>query len=195
MFEIGAPISASPRITYCSREDPAEVPPKMFFVFFAVVSFIIIISSFLNIALHLGFKKLRSESDVIIIGICGAVIITFIFTLVTAVFQYLYKVNGNSGICAVFKYIITSFSIVYTLVKATYLFHFAYIMYRSYKLLPYRENSKNGLYIYIVFNVIVSTICTVLVIVIDLLHDRTVFAMHNGYCADFSVSLECHAKF
>ena len=151
----------------------------MFFVFFAVVSFIIIITSFLNIALHLAFKELRSESGIIIIGICGTVIITFICTLVTAVFQYLYKVNRNSGICAVFKYIMTSFSIVYTLVKATYLFHFAYIMYRSYRLRPYKESNKNRLYIYIVFNVIVSTICTVLAIVIDLLHDSTLSICHG----------------
>ena len=124
-------------------------------------------------------------SGIIIIGICSTVIITFICTLITAVFQYLHRVHGNSGICAVFKYIITSFSIMYTLLKATYLFHFAYLMYRTYNRRSYKENDKKLLYIYSLFNVIVGVICTVLVIVIDLFHERTVFALYNGYCADF----------
>ena len=120
----------------------------------------------------------------IIVGICGTAIIVFLCVTITAVFQYLYRVNENPAICAVFKYIITYFVIIYAILKVTYLFHFAYLMYRTYTQRPFQE-SKTLLYFYDMVTAIAGTICTVLVIVIDLLHERTVFAMHNGYCAEF----------
>ena len=127
---------------------------------------------------------MRSVLGMIIIGICGTIIIIFLCTIVTTVFQYLHRVNGNSAICVVFKYVITSFTIIYTMLKATYLFHFASLMYRTYTHRSHMETNKK-LYIYSVFNAVAGTACTVLVIIIDLLHERTVFATYDGYCADF----------
>ena len=71
------------------------------------------------------------------------------------------------------------------MLKATYLFHFASLMYKTYTHCPHMEKNKKLLYIYSVFNAVAGTVCTVLVIIIDLLHERTVFAMYDGYCADF----------
>ena len=120
----------------------------------------------------------------IIVGICGTAIIAILCVTITAVFQYLYRVNGNPAICAVFKYIVTFFLIIYVMLKVTYLFHFAYLMYRTYTLHPFEE-SKTLLYFYGVVIAIAGTIFTMLVIVIDLLHERNAFTIHNGYCADF----------
>ena len=174
-------VPATASDSYCSLEDPKVT----FFIVFVVVTFIIVSSSSLNIVLHLAIKELRTVPGMIIVGICGTAIIVFLCVTSTAVFQYLYRVNGNPAICAMFKYIITCFVIIYAILKVTYLFHFAYMMYRTYTAQRPFEESKTLLYFYGVVTAIAGTICTVLVIVIDLLHERTVFAMHNGYCADF----------
>ena len=167
--------------SYCSIEDP-EIG---YFIFFVVISFIIVSSSSLNTVLHLTIKELRTTPGVIIIGICGTVIILFLCVTITAIFQYVYRFDGNSTTCAVFKYIITIFTIIYSMLKATYLYHFAFLMYRTYALRPYKEENKKLLYCYGVVNVIADTICMVLVIV-DLLYNKTAFTLNSaGYCADF----------
>ena len=80
-----------------------------------VVTFIIVSLSSLNIVLHLAIKELRTVPGMIIVGICGTAIIGILCVTITAVFQYLYRVNGNPAICAVFKYIIIFFAIIYTI--------------------------------------------------------------------------------
>ena len=167
---------------YCSGEDDRNI---RFFIFYAVVTFIICSSSSLNIALHLAVKKLRSISGFIIIGICGTIIIVCLCTIITAVFQYLHRVNGNTAICAVFKYTLLLSAVLYTMLKATYLFHFAYLMYRSYMSHPYEEKNKKLLYIYGVVNVIGTAVCTALLIIIDQLRFRNAFQTNNGYCTGF----------
>ena len=132
---------------YCSIEDDNEAS---LFIFFAVTTFIIIISSSLNIVLHLVVKELHSTPGYLIIGICGTTIIIYLAILITALFQYLHRVNGNTAICGVFKCMILCFIITYTMLKATYLFHFAFLMYQSYISRPYEEKNKKLLYIYVV---------------------------------------------
>ena len=167
---------------YCSLEDP-EIG---YFIFIVVISFIIVSSSSLNTVLHLTIKELRTTSGVIIIGICGTAIILFLCQTIIAVFQYVYRFNGNSTTCAVFKYIITVFSIMYGMLKATYLYHFAFLMYRTYTLRSYKEEKKKLLYCYGVVNVVAVTICIIVLVIVDLSHDRIAFALqNNGYCADF----------
>ena len=172
---------------YCSLEDPEiEYPEIGYFIFIVVISFIIVSSSSVNTVLHLTIKELRTTSGVIIIGICGTAIILFLCQTIIAVFQYAYRFNGNSTTCAVFKYIITFFSIMYGMLKATYLYHFAFLMYRTYTLRSYKEKNKKLLYCYGVVNVVAVTICIIVLVIIDLSHDRIAFALqNNGYCADF----------
>ena len=76
--------------------------------------------------------------------------------------------------------IITSFSMTYSLLHAdgyTYLFHFAYLMYKPYNYFHHSQEEKMRKCCYTdrLFNAI-DIFCTILVIVIDLLLERTVFA-------------------
>ena len=169
-------------IIYCSGEDDRDI---RMFIFYAVVAFIVFSSGSLNIALHLAVKKLRSTPGLLIIGICGTIIIVCLCAIIATVFQYLHRVNGNTAICAVFKYTLLLSAVLYTMLKATYLFHFAYLMYRSYISHPYEEKNKKLLYIYSVVNVIGATVCTALSIIIDQLRFRNAFQTNNGYCTGF----------
>ena len=182
LFTIPVTSNHNNSITYCSGEDDRDI---RMFIFYAVVGFIVFSSSSLNIALHLAVKKLRSTPGLLIIGICGTVLIACLCIIISTVFQYLHRVNGNTAICAVFKYTIILPMVLYPMLNATYLFHFAYIMYRSYISRPYEEKNKKLLYIYSVVNVTGATVCTALLIVIDQLRFRNAFQTNNGYCTGF----------
>ena len=164
---------------YCSLEDP-EIG---YFILIVVISFIILGSSSLNTALHLTIKELRTTPGVIIIGMCGTAIILFLCITILAIFQYVYRFNGNSTTCAVFKYIIAVVTLIYGMLKATYLYHFAFLMYRTYNLRPYKEENKRLLCCYGVVNVVAGIICIIILVIVDLLHNKTAFALNNGYCA------------
>ena len=167
------------------HEDNLDDPEVGFFIFFVIVSVFIVISSFANVLLHVVIKELRTVLGRIIIVICCTIIITFSFTLITAVFQYVQRVNGNSSICASLKYIVTAFTLLYTIIKTVYLFHFGYLMYRSFKSLSHKENDQKLLYLYGAIFIGSGLLCTCVVIVIDVVNEKTVFETHRGYCADF----------
>ena len=101
------------------------------------------------------------------------------------VFQYVYTVDSPTT-CAVFKYTIIDFIIIYSMLKATYLHHFAFLMYRTYTLRPYKEKNRKLLYCYGVVNAVAGTIGIVpMLVTVDLLHNKSAFALNNGYCANF----------
>ena len=166
----------------CSGEDGRDIT---LFTFFTVATFIICTSSSLNIILHLVVKKLRSTSGLLIIGICGTTIILHLCTIILSVFQYLQRVNGHTVICGVLKCAIVSFAVLYTMLKAIYLFHFAYLMYRTYMSRPYEEKSKKLLHIYGTISVTVTTVCSVLMITADQLRYKNAFDTYNGYCTSY----------
>ena len=175
--------SSNNSITYCSAgEDDRDIT---LFIFYTVTFFIICILSCLNIVLHLAVKELRSTPGLLIIGICGTMIMVQLFVITTAVFQYLHRVNGNTAICAVLKYIAESFVVLYIMLKATYLFHFIYVMYRTYISRPYEEKNKMLLYIYSLINVTGATVLSVLLIFLDQLRNRNAYGIKNGYCTSF----------
>ena len=87
---------------------------------------------------------------------------------------------GNTAICGVLKFIIVSFIVLYTTLKATYLFHFAYLMYRTYISHPY-QNNKRLLYTYVAINVTVTTISSTLIVTLNQLQYENAFETYDGY--------------
>ena len=176
------PVISNDSVIDCSEEDDKDLT---LFVFYTVATFIICCLCSLNITLHLAVKKLRSTPGLLIIGICVTIIVVHPCIVTIAVFQYLHRVNGNTAICGVLKFMIVSFIVLYTLLKATYLFHFAYLMYRTYVSRPYQETSKRLLYIYCAINVIVTLVSSALMITLDRLEFPNAFETHNGYCTSY----------
>ena len=172
-------------LNHCSPEDSLDDPNVNHFIIFTMISLLIITSGSLNIIMHLAVKELRSTPGFIIIGICGTIIIMYIAIIITAVFQYLHRVNGNTAICAVFKYMIIYFITIYIMLKTTYLFHFTYLMYQTYKSRPYPEMNKKLLYIYVTVTATASTTCTALIIVADQLRYKNGYGTYNGYCTSY----------
>ena len=172
---------------FCSLEileDPAA--EVSFFITCAIIVFFATATSCTNIVLHLVIKEMRSTAGILIIKICIVVNILALCGVIAVIFQYLYRFNGNSTVCAVLRYFIKSFVLITIIIKATYLFHFAYLMYRTYKRHSQsEEKDKWFLCIYGLIIITVGMVCSALVIVVDLLKGRSAFDTYNGYCAEF----------
>ena len=178
------PVTSNDSVIHCSEESSDDMDLTLF-IFYIVATSIICSLSSLNITLHFAVKTLRSTPGLLIIGICGAIIMVHLCIVITSVFQYLHRVNGNTAICGVLKFMTVSFIVLYTLLKATYLFHFAYLMYRTYMSHPYQETNKRLLYIYCAVNMIVTLISSALMITLDRLEFPNAFETHNGYCTSY----------
>ena len=63
----------------------------------------------------------------------------------------------------------------------TYLFHLAYLMYRTYISHPYQETQKKLLYIYVAINVTVTTISSALIVTLNQLQYENAFETYDGY--------------
>jgi len=169
----------------CASEVSPGNPEFGYFIFFVVIRFIIVITGFSNILLHVIVKELRTVPGMIIIGISGATVFTSGFAFVSTVFQYVQRVNENTSICVSLKYIVIAFTLLGAIIKVMYLFHFGYLVYRSFKLLPQRENDWKLLYLYGVILIGLVILCISVVITTDVTHEKTAFETRNGYCVEF----------
>jgi len=156
------------------------------FIFLAIAGFIIIASSSINIFIHIIVKELHTVTGAIIIVLCTSINTSFVFQLITAVFQYFIAVHNNPEICGTFKYGVILFLFMYEMLKLAYLIHFGYLMYRSYRVVLKQLKNRILLYIYIVIVTVGTFVSTMLLIVVDLTGDRSALSTtSDGYCNDF----------
>jgi len=154
------------------------------FVFLAITGLIIIISSSINILVHIFIKEYNVMS-VIVICLCTSVDIAFIFQLISIVFQYLITVHNY--ICGTLKYGMVLFFFMHKILEVTYLSHFGYLMYRSYRVILKKLNNRMLLCIYVIATGVATLLSVAILIVVDLTGDRSALATSsNGYCDDFN---------
>ena len=129
-----------------------------------MADFIIIITSGINVLVHIFIKELHNIMGAIVIALCASVNISYAFQLTTTVFQYLYPVHGSAWVCATLKYGVASFLFMHEVLKVTYFCLFGYLMYRSYKLKPTGPNNTLLCCIYIITTIVVTTISMAIVV-------------------------------
>ena len=140
------------------------------------------LSATCTIALHLYFKELRTVFGVLITMFCFVLNVDHIVTFVHNRYQFTNKVN-NGDICATFIYIRGILTFLYHSIKFTILFHFAYLMYNSYRIKSDGKRfNKKLMSKYIIFIISLTTIYTVVVVPYDLTVTRDAFDTEDGYC-------------
>ena len=156
------------------------------FVFFAMTGLIIIISSSINILVHIFVRELHNVMGTIVICLCTSANIAFVFQLITTVFQYHQPVHESTGICGTLKYGVIVFLFMYEILKVICLSHFGYLMYRSYRIILTELNNRILLCIYTVATGVAAMLSVTLLIAVDLTGDRSALATtSDGYCDDF----------
>ena len=137
-----------------------------------------------TIVLHLYFKELQTVFGILITAFCLVLNIDHIVTFVHNRYQFTHRVNGDANICAGFVYVRGIFTFLYHTTKFTILFHFTYLMYRSYKMRSDGTRFEGKLLLkYVIFIVSLTSVYSIAVIPYDLAVTKSAFDTKGGYCA------------
>ena len=144
---------------------------------------IIILSAASTIALHLCLKSLRNDFGVLVMIMCFFVILMRVVTLAQNQYQFT-KVNDQGYICAVMVNTKLLFIFFYHSSVITIYFHFALLMYKTYKLRAAESDINTKLLCKYFAFIILLTVCIMSpIIVSDVMFSRATFATDGGYCA------------
>ena len=144
-----------------------------------------IIGAIANISIHLLFKELCTVSGILIIILCASMGIGLVIYAIRTATVFYYQIITQVEVCASFIYLLVVDLVIYEATKTAILAHFAYTMYRSYKLLRGQENKRSLLCRYITFIIVASTIISSVIITIDFTVNRRAFATNEEYCSTY----------
>ncbi|XP_065895443.1 uncharacterized protein [Dysidea avara] len=172
-------------------DDDDAISSVVLIVIFGIYTIIFILttlSSITNIILQSVVKELRTVPGLLIVMMSIAIIAAFSIFIAWPIHDVI--VLDKDGYnrepsCKVF--LITMFYLLYAYVatKIAYVFHFAYLMYSSFKLRS--QEQKNTLCVmmkYVTFVVSTSVLCLAIAIVLDFLIDNSV----GSYCEHYHPS-------
>ena len=151
------------------------------------------------ISIHLMFKELRTIPGFLVIILC--ISLTFSLTvdfIWTALFDYHKILDITAESCKTFSYLASIAMNSYEVSKTAILIHFAYVMYRSYKLFGNQENERSLLCKYIIVIVGMSIFFPIILITVDLTANIREYVTPDGGCVNFftnSISFEVHNVF
>ena len=145
-----------------------------------ILSCITILVAITNIILHLLVKDLRTVSGILVMIICISVIIFTFISLGNLTHIY---VNTITVACAILINCLYGVLFVYQATKLSILYHFAYLMYQSYKLKDKKEkNIRKSVLKYIIFIIGSSFVCFLLPLVIDIGVNGRIYGGQERYC-------------
>ena len=144
-----------------------------------------IIAAIANIGIHLMFKELRTVSGILIIILCSTMSIGLAVHATRTATVFYYQIITQVEVCAVFIYFLVADLVTYEATKTAILAHFAYTMYRSYKLLTGQENKRSLLCKYITFIIAASTVISSAIISVDFMVNRRAFSTNEENCSTY----------
>jgi len=137
-----------------------------------------------TICLHLYFKELQTVFGVLVTTFCFILNVDHIVTMVHNRYQYTHQVNDDGDICATVIYIRGVMTFLYHTSKFTILFHFTYLMYRSYRAKSDGSKlDKKLICKYFTFIASLTTVYSLIVIPYDLAASRGAFETKGRYCS------------
>lgn len=133
-----------------------------------------------NIAVHVIVKDLHTVSGILVILLCVSVIVITFIAAGSLTNAY---VNEITVVCVALINTMFATMFIYQATKLTLLYHFAYLMYQSYKLISRKEEkTKSTLCKYIIFIVSSSALCYLLAVAVDTAISGTINSDMERYC-------------
>ena len=178
-------IFANDSMTHDCSPDTTDQFDTSIYVVLNIIFFIAIIAALTNVTMHLMFKELHTVAGILIIILCISLNGILIFDAIHVSIIY-HQINIQAEICAMCIYIgVISININQT-TRIGILAHFAYTMYRSYRLLGVQHNQRPWLCKYITFIIGASAVCSSIVITLDVAINRKGFdTSDDGQCIPF----------
>ena len=151
------------------NENSSQRPNVVLYAFEIVVNALVLIAATANVGIHFMYKELRTVPGILIMIFCASISIVIIIALVQIIIYY-NQTNMQVGICAILSFSLLLCVNIYEATKTTFLAHFAYTMYRSYRLLGNLENKRRSLLCkYITFIIVASTIFITITITVHVM--------------------------
>ena len=148
------------------NENSSQRPHVVLFVFEIIIIVFVAIVSAANVSMHLIYKELRTIPGILIIILCIFINLIMINLAIQVVIFY-HQINVPAGICATLTYILILCGNFYEATRTSILAHFAYTMYRSYRVLGNLENKRRSLLCkYITFIIAASTTFITITIIV-----------------------------
>ena len=182
-------IFANDSMTHDCSPDADQFDTSIYVILNIIFS-IAIIAAFTNVTMHLMFKELRTVAGILIIILCISLSIILIFDAMHVSIIY-HRINSQAEICAMCIYIGVICVNINQTTKISVLVHFAYTMYRSYRLLGVQHNQRPWLCKYITFIILASAVCSSIIITLDVVVNRKGFdTSDDGQCIPFFDTLD-----
>ena len=180
-----APLNGS-RCMDHNNEDDRQLITTIYIIRMIILS-ITILLAIANITLHLIVKDLLTISGILVLMLCTNVTVFTILTMGIVTNNY----NGDFTVTCVvlikFSYALAFF---YQATKLSILYHFAYLMYQSYKLKQQEESIKTRILKYVIFIIGSSVVCFLLALPIDVAVYGNIYSDKERYCLvehDYSI--------
>ena len=168
----------------CMDDNEDDQLSTTLYIIQMIISCITILVAITNIILHLLVKDLRTISGILVMIICISVIIFTFISLGNLTHIY---VNTITVACAILINCLYGVLFIYQATKLSILYHFAYLMYQSYKLNGEQEkNIRKSVLKYIIFIIGSSFVCFLLSLAIDIGVNGRIYSGLERYCtADY----------
>ena len=172
-------IFANDSITHDCSSDQFDTS---LYVILNIIYSIAIVAALTNVTMHLMFKELRTVAGILIIILCISLTSILIFDAIYTSLIY-HQINIQAEICAIYIYLGVIAVNTHQTTKISVLAHFAYTMYRSYRLLGVQHNQRSWLCKYITFIIGPSAVCSSIIITLDVVVNRKGFdTSDDGQC-------------
>jgi len=156
---------------------------KRLFAILLVVLIITILVAVANVTLHLMVKELHTMTGVLVTMLCGIVIVVATVSTTTLIYSFMNDGSEHPTACVVSISMLTYLTLLYQAIKLVILFHFAYLMYKSYKLHSQDTIDKRCLLIkFIIFVVASSILCFLLILLVDLAITGKFYGNRDSLC-------------
>ena len=167
--------------TRCSEDDNIGVPTPVY-VILVVLDAITVLIAVAIIMLHLLIKELLTVSGILIMMLCGSLVLSTIVTFASLTYGYIAEEEQNNSVCIALVNLSFYMLFVYQAIKLGILFHFTYLMYKSFKAISSdeTENKQCTLIKYSTFVLVASILCFVFVILFELAGTGEVYSTGGG---------------
>ena len=173
----------------CSSDDDDDVPTTIFIIQMIIYSVTLLVAG-VNITPYLLIKELRTVPGLLIILMCSIVTVVTVVAAVNIIYDYTID-NESTVVCIAFVNVIFYLLFVYQSTKLVILFHFAYLMYKSYKLMPQGTANKLAVMIkYTILVLVTSTLSFLIAIIVDLAVDGAVYNERRSFCINTEIAIE-----
>ena len=168
--------------TRCSEEGNDTVPLTAFIILIIIYSVTILVAIG-NIILHLMIKDLQTLSGVLVMIMCSLVVLLTVFLIGALIDNFVTGENEKPWICVTLVSIIFYLILAYQAAKIVILFHFAHLMYKTYKMTENDPVNKVRLMVkYVIFMLVLTTSCFLLAILTDFTISGDIYSKEGSFC-------------